>query len=116
MRLHSPGVMTYKGSEAKTTLHEFQLPPMFTSFSYIYKPDSRGQAPFDSTSTLLERVHMKFNLDDGSFAMPMQSPFATWIIEPHEHVDLAGCKSVEMHFNITYQTSWKYTPSLRCDR
>ena len=105
MGIYTPGLMSYKDKSEKAVVHDFQLPPVTTTFAYSYDAESEGQEPFSIvTSSDDLDMHMKFQLDEREVALPMQSPFATWVIQPHDNVDLTGCDEVQMLFDVTFQT------------
>ena len=103
--VRTPGLMSYKPSEEAVTVQEFQLPPVYSPCSYTYQPGKAGKEPFTTTATPTKPVHMEFKLREKDVAMPMQSPFATWIIEPYDDVDLTKCTSVEMKFSVAYRAT-----------
>lgn len=104
MKIRTPGMMSYKGRKADSLPQDFQLPAVYSSYSYTYDVTTPGEKPFARTSDQVDSVHMEVFLGDRKVALPMQSPFATWIIEPYDDVDLTDCTSVEMVFKITHQT------------
>ena len=104
MILSSNGLMSYRDRYG-SGVHNFPLPEYVTSFAYDPTPTTAGKSSYKTLTNPMDPSYMRFKFADNSYAVPMQSPFTSWTVEPYDDVDITNCNEVEFVFKVSYRTT-----------